>query len=395
MSRLQEARNIADLRALARRRLPRGVFEYVDRGSEDEVALRNNRAAFERIRLRPHVLVDVSRRSTAAPLLGRVHAMPLVVAPTGAAGLVWHEGELAIAAAAAAADVPFTLATGSMTGMEKIARVGGRLWFQLYMWADRGLSHALVARARAAGFEGLVVTVDTPVMANREYNPRNGFALPFHPTGRAIVDMLAHPAWLTQVLFRYVATTGMPRYENMPPGHQRRITRGGAPNPLMRSDSLTWEDVKKLRELWPGRLMIKGILRPDDARQAVAIGADAVIVSNHGGRNLDCAVAPIEALPSVVTAVGGRAAVLVDSGVRRGTDIIKALALGAQGVLAGRAPLYGAAVAGQAGAAHALALLQREMDIAMAMTGCPTVAAIGPDLVDAADQGMPAKRAAE
>jgi (S)-mandelate dehydrogenase len=242
------AQNIEDLRRQAMRRLPRGVFECNDRGSEDEVALRENRAAFERIRLRPRMLVDVSNRSTAAEILGQVHTMPAIVAPTGAAG-VWHEGELAVAKAAAVAGIPFTPATGSMTAMEKVAtEAGGRLWFQLYMWADRGLSHQLVDRARRAGFEGLVVTVDTPTMANREYNPRNGFALRFTVSPRAMADMLLHPRWLGGTLFRYLATTGMPTYENMPAEHRRKITKGGAASPLMRSDSLSWDDIRTLRD---------------------------------------------------------------------------------------------------------------------------------------------------
>jgi (S)-mandelate dehydrogenase len=382
MAALSRAYNIADLRRMAQRRLPRGIFDYVDRGSEDETALRNNRSAFERIRLRPHMMVDVSARTPETTILGQKHAMPLAVAPTGAAGLVWYEGELAIARAAAAAKVPFTLATGSMTSMEKIAReAGGRLWFQLYMWADRALSHRLVERARAAGFEGLIVTADTPVMANREYNPRNGFALPFHLSARATVDLLGSPDWFLNTLCRYLATSGMPHYENFPPEFRRRITAQAAATPTMRSDSLSWEDVRALRKLWPGTFMVKGILRADDAERAIGCGADGVIVSNHGGRNLDSAVAPIDALPEVVDAVAGRAAVIVDSGVRRGSDIVKALALGAQAVLAGRAPLYGAAVAGEAGATHALHLLRRELDIAMAMCGTPTTADIGPDLL--------------
>lgn len=379
---MRTAHNIEDLRRQAMRRLPRGIFEYIDRGSEDEVALRENRAAFERIRLRPRMLVDVSGRSTAATILGQEHAMPAIVAPTGAAGLVWHEGELAIAKAAAAAGIPFTLATGSMTAMEKVAtEAGGRLWFQLYMWADRSLSHQLVDRARRAGFEGLVVTVDTPTMANREYNPRNGFALPFTVSPRAMADMLLHPGWLGGTLFRYLATTGMPTYENMPAEHRRKITKGGAASSLMRSDSLSWDDIRILRDRWPGTFIVKGVLQPEDADNAVRAGADAVVVSNHGGRNCDSACAPIDALADVVSVVAGRAKVIVDSGIRRGSDILKACALGAEAVMVGRAPLYGAAAAGQQGASRALEILQRELNITMAMTGCATIADAGPSLL--------------
>ena len=377
MGRLSRIHNVADLAVAARRALPRGIFEYIDRGAEDEIALRRNRAAFERIELRPRMAVDVSGRTAAADFMGQRHAMPLAVAPTGAAGLVWHEGELAIAKAAAAADVPFTLATGSMTSMEKVAKqAGGRLWFQLYMWTDRSLSHRLVDRARTAGFEGLMVTVDTPVLANREYNARNGFALPFNPSTRGVADMLLHPGWLATVLFRYLATTGMPTYENFPEEHRRKITKGGAASPLMRNDTMTWDDVRVLRDRWPGTFMVKGLQRPDDAVRAAQCGADAVVVSNHGGRNLDGSAAPIDLLPEIIAAVAGRTKVIVDSGIRRGSDIVKALALGAHGVLAGRAPLYGAAIAGEAGARLALDLLHRELELTLGMIGCPTVAGL-------------------
>ncbi|MFG1421660.1 alpha-hydroxy acid oxidase [Roseixanthobacter liquoris] len=382
MSPLSRIYNIADLREAARRKLPKGIFEFIDRGTEDETLLRRNRAGFEAIQLRPRMLVDVSKRTSEAHFLGQKHAMPVAIAPTGAAGLVWHEGELAIARAAAEANIPFTLATGSMTSMEKVAeQAGGRLWFQLYMWADRTLSHRQVARARAAGFEGLVVTVDTPVLANREYNPRNGFALPFNPSARALGDMLMHPGWLTRVLFRYLATTGMPTYENFPEEHKRKITRGGTASPLMRSDSLSWPDIQALRDQWPGTFMVKGILRPDDAVRAFKCGADAVILSNHGGRNLDSAVAPIDILPEVRDAVGPRNRLIVDSGVRRGSDVVKALALGAHGVLIGRAPLYGAAVAGTDGVLHAIGLLRRELELTLGMVGCPTLADLDTDLL--------------
>jgi (S)-mandelate dehydrogenase len=381
VSTLDRAYNIADLRSLARRRLPRGIFEFIDRGTEDEVALRENRAAFDRIKLRPHVAVDVSNRSTRATILGQTHTMPLAVAPTGAAGLMWHEGELALARAAASFGVPFTLATGSLTGIEKIAAAGGRLWFQLYVWKERQLTWDLVERARAFGFEALLMTLDTAVAPNREYNRRNGFAVPFHVGPRAVADMMLHPAWLVNVLLRYLRTTGMPQFENHPPHLRRRITGNPLDSGAMRGDDLTWEDVRELRRRWPGKLIVKGVLRGDDAMRAVSLGADAVIVSNHGGRNLDAAMAPIDVLPEVLDAVGNRAPVLLDSGIRRGSDIIKALALGAHAVLAGRGPLYGTAVAGEAGAAHALKLLGAEMVTAMAFIGCNDVSELGPDFL--------------
>jgi len=382
MNALAHCYNIADLREAARRRLPKGVFEFVDRGTEDEVALRNNRAAFERIKLRPRSLVDVSRRSMQTTLFGKPAGMPLAIAPTGAAGLCWYHGELELAKAAAAAKVPFTLATGAMTSMEEIAKeAGGRLWMQLYLWNERRYSYELVKRAENAGFEALILTVDTVVSPNREYNPRNGFNLPFHPSVRAVTDMLAHPRWLAGVLTRYVTTTGMPRYENLPEQFRRKITADPSQKDITRQDTMDWEDVKKLRDLWPRILMVKGIMQPDEAVRAVEYGADAVIVSNHGGRNFDSAMASIDALPDIVEAVGDRATVILDSGIRRGSDIAKALALGAKAVLVGRATLYGTAVAGQAGATAALNLLGGELDKTMAYTACNTIDEIGPDLL--------------
>ncbi len=371
------AYNIFDLREIARRRLPKGIFEFVDRGSEDEVALRNNRAAFERIKLRPRTLVDVSGRSQRITLFGQEHKMPIAIAPTGTAGLMWHEGEIALARAAAAAGIPFTLATGSMTAMEKVAaQAGGRLWFQLYMWPDRGLSHQLVERARAAGFEALVVTVDGAVSGNREYNLRNGFTIPFSFTRRNVTDVLMHPGWLLGVLARYLLTTGMPRYENYPSELKHKITARPMGRSMLRNDSLNWEDLRILRQMWPHTLIVKGILHPQDAMLAADCGADAVVVSNHGGRNLDSSMAPIEALPEVVDAVGKRITVIVDSGFRRGSDVIKALALGAKAVLVGRSTLYGTAAGGEVGAARAIEIFREEIDRVLALLGCPSIAAL-------------------
>lgn len=372
--------NVADLREIAQRRLPKGIFEFVDRGAEDELSLRDNRAAFERIRLRPRVLVDVSQRSQEITLLGHRQKMPIAIAPTGAAGIMWHEGEIALARAAARAGIPFTLATGSLTAMEKVAeRAGGRLWFQLYMYADRSLSYQLVERAKSAGLDGLVVTVDSPVFSNREYNLRNGFTIPLSYTPRNVADVLRHPRWLAGVLMRYLLGTGMPRYENYPDAVKNSITARPMGRALKLNDSLTWDDVRVLRKLWPRTLMVKGILRPQDAALAADCGADAVIVSNHGGRVVDGAIAPIEALPAIVEAVGGRIPVLVDSGFRRGTDVVKALALGANAVLIGRATLYGTAAAGEAGAARAITILREEIDRTLALLGCSSIAALNRD----------------
>ncbi len=370
-----EAYNIADLRDIAQKKLPKGLFEFVDRGTEDEVSLRNNRAVFEKIRLKPRMLVNIAKRTQAIELFGNTHKMPMVIAPTGVAGLLWHEGEIALARAANDAGIPFTLATGSMTPMEKVAKeAGGELWFQLYLWPDRSLSHQLVERARLAGFKALIVTVDGIVAGNREFNLRNGFTVPFSFTRKNVTDVLMHPGWITGVLAKYMLTTGMPRYENYPSEIKYKVTAAPMGRSQMKNETLNWDDLRDLRKIWPHKLLVKGLLHADDAELAVQCGADGVIVSNHGGRNLDGAISPMEALPEVVNAVGKRVTVLIDSGFRRGSDVIKALALGANAVQIGRPGLYGIAAAGQYGAERALTIFREEISRVMALLGCNSVA---------------------
>ena len=375
---VEEAQNIFDLRDMAKKRLPKWLFEFVDRGTEDEWALDNNRAAFSRIRFRPRMLVDVSGRSLVTTVFGKEHQMPIGIAPTGAAGMMWYQGELELARAAKEAGIPFSLATGSITSMEKIAEeVGGTLWMQLYMWADRRLSHQLVRRAAAAGFEALLVTVDGMVAGNREYNRRNGFSVPFRYNRKNTLDVLAHPRWMFGVLGRYILNGGMPTRVNFPPELQTKITREYGGNKDTRTDSLDWDDLKALRDIWPGKLVVKGLLHPEDAVRSVEHGADGVIVSNHGGRNCDAAPSPLEVLPEIVEAVGDRATVIFDSGVRRGTDVLKALALGAKMVLIGRSTLYGTAAAGYAGAKRALDIYRSEISRGLAQLGCNRVSELG------------------
>jgi isopentenyl diphosphate isomerase/L-lactate dehydrogenase-like FMN-dependent dehydrogenase len=376
------AYNIADLREMARRRLPKGIFEFIDRGTEDEVALRNNRFALERIKLRPRTLVDVSQRSQEITLFEKKQSMPIVIAPTGTTGQVWYRGEIALARAAAAAGIPFTLATGSTTALEQVIKQGGgRMWFQLYIWPDRAVAYEMVERVKAAGFEALVVTIDSPVSPNREFNLRNGFTLPFRFTSRTITDALLHPRWLFGVIARHMLTTGMPRYENYPSEVKSKMTARPMGHSMMKNDSLTWDDLRALRKMWPRTLIAKGILRPQDAVLAAECGADAVVLSNHGGLLVDSAIAPIDALPETLDAVGKRIPVLIDSGYRRGSDVVKALALGAKAVLVGRATLYGTAAAGEAGAARAIAILREEIDRVLALIGCPDVEALDPGYV--------------
>lgn len=377
------AYNIADLREMARRRLPKGIFEFIDRGNEDDIALRNNRAALDRIKLKPRTLVDVSKRSQEITLFGKRQPMPIVIGPTGTTGQVWYQGEIALARAAAAAGIPFTLATGSTTALEQVIEQGGggRMWFQLYIWPERSVAYEMVERVRKAGFDALVVTVDSPVSPNREFNLRNGFTLPFKFTSRSTADVFMHPRWLFGVIARYLLTTGMPRYENYPGSIRTKMTAQPMGHSMPKNDSLTWEDLRALRKMWPHTLIAKGILDARDAVLAADCGADGVVLSNHGGILVDSAIAPIDVLAETVDAVGKRIPVFIDSGYRRGSDIVKALALGATAVWIGRPTLYGTAAAGQAGAARAIAILRDEIDRVLALIGCPGIAALNPEYV--------------
>ena len=377
----KRALNIADLCTLARRRLPRGVYEYLERGVEDEHCLHRNRTALADITLRPRVLRDVSRIDPAVDLFGWRLPMPFAVAPTGGASLFWHNGDLHAARAAAARGIPFTISTASTMNMEDIAVAGGRLWFQLYLWEDRALSHAAMTRAADLGCELLFVTVDLPVHPNREYNTRNGYGTPFRLGARNAIDILSHPRWFAGVLGRYMASGGIPQQANLPSHLRGRVTRSAPLGAAFRNDNLSWDEVKGLRDRWPGRFVIKGIARPEDAEQALAIGADGVVVSNHGGRSMDAWAPTIDSLPDIAASVGERMAVLFDSGIMRGTDIVKALALGADAVLVGRAVCYGLAAAGEGGVGHALDLLSAEVVRTMGLTGCRTVSEITRDLV--------------
>lgn len=382
MSRLDWAQNIDDLRSLARQRLPRGLFEFVARGSEDETALRHNRAVLDSIKVKPRVLVNVSQRNSSTTLLGRPQQLPLIVGPTGAAGMLWHQGEAELARAAADAGVPYVLAMSSITPLEDVRKAcHGALWFQLYLTPDPADSDAMIDRAQAAGFDALVLTVDTVVSPNREYNSRNGFSVPLRINRRNALDFALHPRWTFGVIARYLATSGMPRFENHPQG--KRHSLAGRQDkrwaPVKRDESAGWESVARIRSRWAGPLVIKGIGCVEDALAAVQAGADAIVLSNHGARNLDSAASPVQLLPLVVKAVAGRCPVWVDSGVMRGSDVFKALALGAQAVLLGRATLFGLAAAGHAGGLRSLQFMREELDRCMAFAGVADVAAVGLD----------------
>ncbi|MEW9855497.1 alpha-hydroxy acid oxidase [Novosphingobium sp. M1R2S20] len=363
-----KAHNIAQLRELARRRLPRAIFEFIERGTEDDLLIGRNVAALQQLNLVPRVLRDVSQRDASIELFGRKQPLPLVIAPTGVSDLLSYRGERAIAAAAARAGIPFTQTTSSTTSFADIAKVAtSGHWMQMYLWERRDLSWRVVDAAGENGAEVLVITVDTPMWPLREFNKRAGMSNPIRPNAVLVGDFLKRPAWFASVIARYYLNGGLPQFANYPPEVGAKLT--GVVSRVANSASVCWDDVAELRRRWSGKLVVKGILSAEDAKIAVEHGVDGIVVSNHGGRNFDSSPPAIAMLPSVVDAVGKNAAVLFDSGVRRGADVLKALALGAQAVLIGRATLYGCAAAGQVGAAHAISLLANEIDVAMAMTG--------------------------
>jgi isopentenyl diphosphate isomerase/L-lactate dehydrogenase-like FMN-dependent dehydrogenase len=374
------ALNIADLREMSRSRLPRFVFEWLDRGAEDEVALRNNRQAFENIKIQARVLRNVSTRTLETKLFGKTFKMPYGVSPTGTAGLLAFGGEIGVAKAAARAGVPCAVGTNAQTAMEDIIeQAGGDLWFQLYIWSDKEMSRQLVERVKSAGYEILIVTVDGPVGPNREYNKKNGFSMPVKYTPRLIAQLLAKPGWLMSCLLQSYIRKGTPKFENYPPELMDKVTAKTFKKSILKSDALDWDDVRRLRDMWPGKLLVKGIVHPEDAMAAAECGADGVIISNHGGRYLDASVAPIQVLPEIAKRVGGKIAVIMDSGVRRGSDVIKAVALGADLVMAGRPTLYGVGAGGEVGADRALEIFHDEIDRVMAQLGLHSVEEVTPD----------------
>lgn len=382
MVNLDQCYNIFDLREAAQRRLPKGIFEYVDKGTEDGISLQENREAFHRLKLHTHFLNDWSKRDLGTEIFGKRINLPFGIAPTGSAGLMWYRGEVELAKAAAAAGIPLTLAMGALTSLEEITKAvpDSRKWFQLYPWADEAGNYEMVTRARDLGWEALVVTIDHAPGRGREHNERNGFSFPFKPNMTATMDMAMHPGWLWRVMRKYVMNEGMPTNANYPERYRFTVIDGKSRVSPQRFQAMTWEHIRKFREFWPRKLIVKSILSADQARAAVDAGADGIVVSNHGGRAFDSAIATIDVLPEIVAAVGDRCTVILDSGIRRGSDIVKALALGAKMVLVGRATLYGTACGGQAGAARAINILAGEMERSFGYIGARTVAEVGPHI---------------
>jgi L-lactate dehydrogenase (cytochrome) len=366
--------SIADLRRMAQRRLPRFVFDFIDGGAGDEGTLAANRADFQRWTLMPRVLVDVSGRSLKTTVLGEEIAMPLILSPTGLSGMTTRRAEVEAAKAARAAGIPYTLSTNASCSIEDVAKeAGGQLWFQLYVMRDRGLTRALLERARDAGYRVLCLTVDLAVQGRRERDIRNGFGIPFRLTPGNMLDVLRRPSWIADVLMGPRLTLANLAHTAAPTASVTELAK------LVNSqqdDAVTWRDLEWMREIWPGPIALKGVVLPEDARRAVELGCAGVIVSNHGGRQLDAGISAIAALPAVVEAVEGRAEVLLDGGVRRGADILKAVALGARACMIGRPFLYGLAALGPGGAAAAIELFRAELDNAMALIGRSAIAEI-------------------
>lgn len=375
-------RSIADFRRAAKRRLPRSIFDFVDGGAEDELTLAQNTSAYRSLRFRPQTLIDVKQVSTRQTILGAESSLPLIVGPTGALGFSWPRGDLAIAAAAAAAGIPFALSSSASVSIEEVAAgCPGRLWFQCYIFKQRDFTLKLIERARRAGYDSLIITVDFPVGGNRERDFRNDFAVPFRYTPRNVLDFATHPWWSLSILRH-----GTPTLANL-----SGFTSSGGLNEVASSvgrnydASFAWHDLKAIRDLWKGKLIVKGISRPEDADRLVAMGVDAIAVSNHGGRQLDGAYPTLLCLPEIAQSVHGKAEVFVDGGVRRGSDIVKALALGAKAVLIGRPTVYAVAAAGPAGPVRALEIFRQEFQRTLQLCGVTSVGEIGSHLLARGD----------
>ncbi len=385
--RAEAALSIDELRHLARRRLPELVFEYLDGGAEDEVTLRRNRSAFDALAFLPRALRDVGRVECGTALFGRLLPLPLVIAPTGFNGLLRRDGDLALARAAAAAGIPLGQSTVSNARLEDVARIPGlRHWMQLYVFRDRRFTDALLERAAAADCEALILTVDANVFGNREWDRRN-YAAPARPRLSRRIEALRHPGWLADV-----ALPGLPGFGNLDdflPTDSRDLNAAAHWSREQIDPSLSWRDLEHVRRRWQGPLIVKGLLAPADAVQARALGADGVVLSNHGGRQLDGALAPLQVLAETRAATGAGFTLLVDGGIRRGSDIAKAVALGADAVMAGRATLYGLAAGGEAGAARAIAILAEEFARVMALLGCVSVAGLGTEFLRPAPNAGP------
>jgi L-lactate dehydrogenase (cytochrome) len=365
---------IADLRELARRRIPRAIFEYADRGSYDEMTLKRNRRDLEALELRQRVMIDVSSQSLATTLLGEPASLPVAIGPTGLAGLFHANGEILGARAAEAFGVPFCLSTMSICSIEDVrSAVNKPFWFQLYLMRDRGFNEELIQRAKAAQCSALMLTVDMPIQGLRRRDPKNGLSIPPRLTIGNVLDVATRPAWALKVLCGKRRTFGNLADRMQDTGGLTTLSQWIA---AQFDPSVTWKNIEWVRSRWSGKLILKGILDAEDARLACATGADAIVVSNHGGRQLDGAPSTISVLAEAAAAVNERCEVMFDGGVQAGQDVLKALALGARGCLIGKTFLYGLAAMGEAGVTAALQILRDELRVSLALTGTKDVAAV-------------------
>lgn len=371
--------NVEDLRQLAKRKVPKAIFEYIDHGSYDQLSLKANRKDLDAVRFRQRVLIDADNRSLATTMLGEKVSMPLAIAPTGLTGLMHGNGEMLAAKAAEAAGIRYTLSTMSICSIEDVRSVTkAPFWFQLYVFKDRGFSESVIERAKEAGCSALFLTVDLPMRGQRHCDIKNGLQVPPRLTARNAFDIVTKPRWLAGVLMGRRKSFGNVDHYLKNKGGIWAAGRWGGDN---FDRSLSWDDVNWIRKLWPGKLVLKGILDPEDAKRAAAMGVDGIVVSNHGGRQLDGTPGTATVLPRIADAVRDRLEVLFDGGVRSGQDVLKALALGAHGCLIGRAYLYGLAAMGEAGVAKAISLIAEELKVGMSLTGVRDVADIGRDIL--------------
>ncbi|MCP1471069.1 L-lactate dehydrogenase (cytochrome) [Sphingobium sp. OAS761] len=375
-----QALSLNDFQTLARRHLPSPLYTYVSGTCEDGLTHEANRAALRRVCLVPRILRDTTSRTAETSLLGCAWSAPIGIAPMGLSALMAYRGDIVLARAALAERIPMVISATALTRLEDVARIAPGSWFQAYLPADRAWIDGVVDRAADAGIGTLVLTADLPAAGNREYLARGRFSTPLKPSLRLALDGLTHPRWLFGTFVRTLMNQGMPHFENSMPGRGAPIIARNVEREFGARDGFSWKDVAHIRSRWKGHLVIKGVLHPEDARLAADAGADAVIVSCHGSRQLDGTIASLDALPGVVSAAGPLP-VMIDSGFRRGSDVLKAIALGARMVFIGRPFLYAAAVGGEAGVRHAVTLLKAELDRNMAMLGIRTPASLGRDQI--------------
>ncbi len=376
---VDDAINLDDLRRIAKKRLPKVIYDFIEGGADDEHGLAVNENAFRKHPLMPRYMIDISTIDQQTPLFGHTYSHPFGIAPTGGIGNYHWGGDLMLAMAARESNIPFIMSGAATAKMEDLARVApDHGWYQLYTAKDKSISEDMIRRAADLGFSTLVVTVDVPVSSNRERNRRNGFGRPLRLSLASKLDALRRPAW-----FKNYMQNGIARMANWEPYVGREVTAEelGEFVASQIHGVLDWSVIERFRELWPRNMVLKGVMRPDDAIRAAEAGINGLMVSNHGARQLDRAPSPIDVLPAIDAAVGDRMTLMLDGGIRRGSDVVTAFCLGAKFIFLGRPTLYGLVAGGQAGAAKALSILQREVELTMAQIGCTEISQLGPDFL--------------